>query len=54
MKKEVNPNQFDRLAINVIVENIKCGINSCDIAYSDDLQQFNSDYQKLTALAASE
>jgi len=46
--------QFDRLAINVIVENSKGDINSCDIPYSDDLQQFNSDYQKLTAQAARE
>ena len=46
--------QFDRLAINVIVENSKGDINSCDIPYSDDLEQFNNDYQKLTAQAASE
>ena len=46
--------QFDRLAINVIVENSKNDINSCDIPYSDDLQQFNSDYQKQTAQAARE
>ena len=46
--------QFDRLAINVIVENNKGDISSCDIPYSDDLQQFNSDYQRLTVQAASE
>ena len=46
--------QFDRLAINVIVEYCKNDINSCDIPYSDDLQQFNSDYQKLTAQVARE
>ena len=46
--------QFDKLAINVIVENSKGDICSCDIPYSDDLQQFNDDYQKLTAQAASE
>ena len=46
--------QYDRLAINVIVENVKGDINSCDIPYSDDLQQFNDDYQKLTTQAASE
>ena len=45
---------FDRLAINVIVENCKGDISSCDIPYSDDLQQFNNDYQKLTAQAARE
>ena len=46
--------QFDRLAINVIVENSKGDINSCDIPYSDDLQQFNSDYQRLTTQATCE
>ena len=46
--------QFDQFAINVIVENSKGDINSCDIPYSDDLQQFNHDYQKLTTLVASE
>ena len=37
--------RYDRLAINVIVENSKGGINSCDIPFSDDIQQFNSDYR---------
>ena len=46
--------QFDQFAINVIVENSQGDINSCDIPYSDDLEQFNHDYQKLTAQAASE
>ena len=45
---------YDRLAINVIVENSKGGINSCDIPFSDDLQQFNRDYLTLTAQAANE
>lgn len=46
--------QYDRLAINVIVNNRKGGINSCDIPYSDDLQQFTNDYQELTAASANE
>ena len=46
--------RYDRLAINVIVENSKGGINSCDIPYSDDLQQFNRDYLMLTEQAARE
>ena len=45
---------FDRLAINVIVENSKGGINSCDIPFCDDLNQFNKDYQFLTAKASNE
>ena len=46
--------RFDQLAINVIVENVRGGINSCDIPFSDDLQQFNHDYMELTTRAASE
>ena len=44
--------RYDKLAINVIVENGKGGINSCDIPYSDDIQQFNRDYLMLTVQAA--
>ena len=44
--------QYDKLAINVIVNNSKGGINSCDIPYSDDLQQFANNYQELTAESA--
>ena len=39
---------YDRLAINVIVSNREGGINSCDILYTDDLEQFNTDYMTLT------
>ena len=39
---------YDRLAINVIVSNRDGGINSCDIPYTDDLEQFNTDYMALT------
>ena len=46
--------RYDRLAINVIVENSKGGINSCDIPFSDDLQQFNHDYLMLTVQTARE
>lgn len=46
--------QYDKLAINVIVMNSKGDINSCDIPYSDSLQQFTNDYQKLTAASAEE
>ena len=46
--------RYDKFAINVIVENSKGSINSCDIPFSDDLQLFNSDYLRLTAQAASE
>ena len=46
--------RYDKLAINVIVENSKGGINSCDILFSDDLQQFNRDYLELTKQAADD
>ena len=45
---------YNKLAINVIVENSKGGISSCDIPFSDDLQQFNRDYLMLTQQAANE
>ena len=44
---------YDKFAVNVIVENCKGGISSCDIPFSDDLQQFNRDYLSLTAQAAN-
>ena len=46
--------RYDRLAINVIVQNSKGGINSCDIPFSTDLQQFNRDYLELTTKVAEE
>ena len=46
--------RYDRLAINVIVNNKDGGISSCDIPFSDDLQQFNRDYKELTTKAAAE
>jgi chloramphenicol O-acetyltransferase type A len=46
--------RYDKLAVNVIVENSKGGISSCDIPFTDDLQQFNRNYLSLTAQAANE
>ena len=46
--------RYDSLAVNVIVENSKGGINSCDILFSDDLQQFNRDYVELTTQTAND
>ena len=40
--------RYDKLAINVIVPNIQGGISMCDVPFSEDLQQFSSDYLKLT------
>ena len=44
--------KFDSLAINVIVDNKEGDINSCDIPYTDDLEQFNTDYLSMTRLAS--
>ena len=46
--------RYDQMAINVVVRNRKGGINSCDIPYSADLQQFNRDYLELTTQVAEE
>lgn len=43
--------RYDRLAINVIANNNKGGISSCDIPYADDLTLFDRDYQTLTLAA---
>jgi chloramphenicol O-acetyltransferase type A len=46
--------RYDQMAINVVVRNRKGGINSCDIPFSDNLQQFNRDYLELTTRVAEE
>ena len=45
--------RYDRLAINVIVNNNDGGINSCDIPYSEDLEKFNADYLAMTQSAST-
>ena len=45
--------QYDRLAINVIVNNRAGGINFCDIPYTDDLEKFCTDYMALTQSASN-
>ena len=40
--------KYDRMAINMIVENIKGGLSFCDVAVTDDLEQFNANYLQLT------
>lgn len=39
---------YNCLAVNVIVNNKKGGINSCDIPFTHDLSRFNHDYMALT------
>lgn len=45
--------KYDRLGINVIVDNVKGGISSCDVPYSDELEQFCRDYDALTRSAGT-
>ena len=46
--------RFDSIAINVIVNNSKGGINSCDIPFTNNLKEFVEAYQTLTAQVAAE
>ena len=46
--------RFDKIAVNVIVQNKNDGINSCDIPFSENLEDFNRDYIALTEKAAYE
>lgn len=43
---------YDRIAVNLIVENKDGGVNSCDLEISDDLEGFNQEYLKYTAQTA--
>ena len=40
--------RYDRMAINMIVNNVKGGLSFCDVAVSDDLEAFNANYLHLT------
>ena len=46
--------EYDRIAINVIVNNSKGGINSCDIPFTPDINEFAKEYDKLTAEASAQ
>ena len=46
--------RYDKIAVNVIVQNKNGGINSCDISFSENLEAFNRDYLSLTEKAVSE
>ena len=46
--------RYDKIAVNVIVQNKNGGINSCDIPLSGNLEDFNRDYLALTEKAAAE
>lgn len=46
--------KYDSIAINVIVNNSKGGINSCDIPFTSDIDKFVKAYHTLTAQASAE
>ena len=46
--------QYDAVALNVIVNNIKGGINSCDIPFTEDIAKFVDTYNVLTKQTAEE
>ena len=44
--------RYDSIAVNTIVSNREGEVSSCDIPFSEDLLQFNSDYLYLTSQVA--
>ena len=46
--------KYDRIAINVIVNNSKGGINSCDIPFTTDIDEFAKEYDTLTAKTSAQ
>ena len=44
--------QYDSLAVNTIVKNKEGEVSSCDIRFTDDLEQFSSQYQNYTSMVA--
>ena len=44
--------RYDKLAINIVVQNVKGGISLCDVPFSDDIEPFNANYLELTRQAA--
>lgn len=40
--------QYDKIAMNTVVNTADGNINTCDIPFSEDLQTFNNDYLTLT------
>lgn len=44
--------RYDSLAVNTIVADSRGEVSSCDIPFSEDLNQFNNDYHRLTERVA--
>lgn len=45
--------QFDKLAVNIVVQNVKGGINLCDVPFDDSIDLFNANYLEQTCQVAS-
>ena len=45
--------RYDTIAVNTIVANSRGEVSSCDIPFSDTLQEFNRDYLQLTERVAA-
>ena len=44
--------EYETIAVNTIVKNKTGEVSSCDILYTDDLEEFNRDYLKYTTQTA--
>ncbi|MBP5611816.1 MAG: chloramphenicol acetyltransferase [Bacteroidales bacterium] len=44
--------QYDSLAVNTIVRNINGEVSSCDVLFTEDLEQFNHQYLEATSQVA--
>ena len=44
---------YDSIAVNTIVKNKDGEVSSCDVPFSEDLEQYNQDYLKYTAQVAA-
>lgn len=44
--------RYDSLAVNTIVANSQGEVSSCDVPFSDNFEQFNADYLRLTRKVA--
>lgn len=45
--------QYDSIAVNTIVTNVRGNVSSCDIPFSDNILRFNKDYLRLTSHVAA-
>ena len=46
--------KYDSIAVNTIVKNREGEVSSCDILYTDSLEEYSREYLKYTAMAAAD